>query len=224
MLITYCGLLVLYNVYHIVRVRKIICYLILYSLLYGIFFTDVELSTDEVVNPQAIADSRTYIQSMLSSHIEIIHDAKSFGSISEFAKFFIELDNTTESILICNLATVTSQFELRQSELPMVEPFYAVKCNPDLSILRILASLGCGFDCASMSEIDLILNGLGDELNFAGSPKASNKIAYSNPAKMANIIEYAINNGIEISVFDDEDELYKIASMKNGHKMKLLLR
>ncbi len=33
--------------------------------------------------------------------------------------------------------------------LPNVQPFYAVKCNNDPVLLKILASLGTGFDCAS---------------------------------------------------------------------------
>ena len=41
----------------------------------------------------------------------------------------------------------------------MVEPFYAMKCNPDPVIDRLLATLGCGFDCATMGEINLLLNG-----------------------------------------------------------------
>ena len=33
--------------------------------------------------------------------------------------------------------------------LPLVQPFYAVKCNTDPVLLQMLAALGCGFDCAS---------------------------------------------------------------------------
>lgn len=33
--------------------------------------------------------------------------------------------------------------------LPRITPFYAVKCNDSLSVLKTLASLGTGFDCAS---------------------------------------------------------------------------
>lgn len=33
--------------------------------------------------------------------------------------------------------------------LPRVTPFYAVKCNDSWPILKTLASLGTGFDCAS---------------------------------------------------------------------------
>ena len=33
--------------------------------------------------------------------------------------------------------------------LPTVSPFYAVKCNDDPALLKTLAALGTGFDCAS---------------------------------------------------------------------------
>jgi ornithine decarboxylase len=61
----------------------------------------------------------------------------------------------------------------------MVEPFYAVKCNPDLAIVRLLATLGCGFDCASMSEIDLVLNKLGNQLNISPQSLAGDKLVYA---------------------------------------------
>lgn len=34
----------------------------------------------------------------------------------------------------------------------------AVKCNPDPEVLRLLAALGTGFDCASKQEIEQVLN------------------------------------------------------------------
>ena len=33
--------------------------------------------------------------------------------------------------------------------LPAVEPFYAIKSNPDPALLKMLGALGTGFDCAS---------------------------------------------------------------------------
>lgn len=62
----------------------------------------------------------------------------------------------------------------------MVEPFYAVKCNPDPVIVRLLAALGCGFDCATKGEIDLVLNGLGEDLSFSALG-LTDKIVYANP-------------------------------------------
>ena len=32
---------------------------------------------------------------------------------------------------------------------PNVTPFYAVKCNSDPVLVKVLAELGAGFDCAS---------------------------------------------------------------------------
>lgn len=36
------------------------------------------------------------------------------------------------------------------------QPFYAVKCNNDPILLRVLADLGTGFDCASKGEVDAV--------------------------------------------------------------------
>ena len=38
-------------------------------------------------------------------------------------------------------------------QLPTVHPFYAVKCNNNPVILKVLAALGAGFDCASKVRI-----------------------------------------------------------------------
>lgn len=65
------------------------------------------------------------------------------------------------AFLVTDLTCVVEQFDQWQHELPMVEPFYAVKCNPDPVVVRLLSALGCGFDCATQGEIDLVLNGLG---------------------------------------------------------------
>ena len=49
----------------------------------------------------------------------------------------------------------------------------AVKANCDLPTLKILASLGCGFDCASKGEIETVLS--------LGVPPSD--IIYANPCK-----------------------------------------
>ena len=43
-----------------------------------------------------------------------------------------------------------NRYDKWTSALPGVQPFYAVKCNPDKAIIKTLAALGAGFDCASM--------------------------------------------------------------------------
>ncbi len=43
-----------------------------------------------------------------------------------------------------------------EAALPDIHPFYAVKCNEDKLLLKTLAALGTGFDCASkVSELSV---------------------------------------------------------------------
>ena len=49
----------------------------------------------------------------------------------------------------------------------------AVKANNDLPMMKILASLGCGFECASKGEIEAVLS--------LGVPPSD--ISYSNTVK-----------------------------------------
>lgn len=97
----------------------------------------------------------------------------------------------------------------------MVEPFYAFKCNPDPVIVRLLASLGCGFDCASMTEIDSVINKLGEELSLAKHGLAGEKLVFANPAKFESHLNFAVKNGVRKTVFDGEDELYKLAKIND---------
>lgn len=129
------------------------------------------------------------------------------------------------SFLVTDLAKVYCQFLEWSQQLPMVEPFYAVKCNPDPAIVRLLAALGCAFDCATMGEIELVLHGLGSDLSL-GSKNAPKSVVYANPAKMDHMLRYAVENGVRMTVFDGVDELYKIAKLPEPHRsnVELLLR
>jgi len=150
-------------------------------------------------------------------------DGSEVSSIAHLISTQIESGLESGSFLVTNLNKVIDQFKQWKQELPMVEPFYAVKCNPDVAILRLLASLGCNFDCATMGEIQLVLNGLGDDYSFGHRGLAAKSIVYANPAKMEGMLKFAMNNGVRMTVFDGEDELYKIAQL-GGQNMDLLLR
>ena len=80
--------------------------------------------------------------------------------------------------------------------------FPAVKCNPDPYVLRLLAGLGTGFDCASNNEISQVLD-------IGGIDRS--KIIYANPCKAVSFIRNAAKRGIDMMTFDNADELYKIA-------------
>ncbi|CAM9285136.1 unnamed protein product [Ectocarpus fasciculatus] len=84
---------------------------------------------------------------------------------------------------------------------PRVKPFYAVKCNPNSEVVRVLAATpGCGFDCASPAEMDQVL-----ECGVDPS-----RIIYANPCKDLAALEHALSAGVATMTFDSKDELYKI--------------
>ena len=98
------------------------------------------------------------------------------------------------------------------ARLPRVEPFYAIKCNTDPMLLKLLAFLGIGFDCASKKEIQTILD-LGVD---------PNRIIYANACKQTSHIRYAHKMGVDCMTFDNEHELYKIK--ENHPNAKCVLR
>ncbi|GMT20492.1 hypothetical protein PFISCL1PPCAC_11790, partial [Pristionchus fissidentatus] len=112
------------------------------------------------------------------------------------------LQEDDDSFMIINLDEVHERVKLWKRELPQVEPFYAVKCNPDEAILRSLAALGAGFDCASRAEIDMVLR-LG---------VAPERIVYANTIKTRGYIAHADAVGVNMMTFDNEEELEKIAA------------
>ena len=60
-----------------------------------------------------------------------------YKEIGERAVFVVNLDNA-----------VDLYFKWKQL-VPRVHPFFAVKCNDAPGLLKVLARVGCGFDCAS---------------------------------------------------------------------------
>lgn len=158
-----------------------------------------------------------------------VYDVRNFDSISSVVSNVVDTGMESQTFLLCNLASVVKQLVQWKQELPMVEPFYAVKCNPDPIIVKLLASLGCSFDCATMGEIDMICNKLGDNYSFnKNNNKSSNNIIYANPAKMEHMLKFAMEQKVQMTVFDGEDELYKIAKVAKScggmYEFKLLLR
>jgi ornithine decarboxylase len=96
--------------------------------------------------------------------------------------------------------------------LPRVQPFYAVKSNPDINIIRSLFILGVNFDCASKGEIQQILD-------IGADPS---QIIYANPAKGFEHINYAREKDVRLMTFDNMTELNKI--MHHFPEAELVLR
>jgi diaminopimelate decarboxylase len=64
---------------------------------------------------------------------------------------------------------------------------YAVKANSNLSLLRLFAGLGCGFDVVSGGELQRVLR---------AAPRAAKKVVFSGVGKTRDEIELALRSGI----------------------------
>nr|AAC27893.1 ornithine decarboxylase [Haemonchus contortus] len=118
-------------------------------------------------------------------------------------------DNIDEAL--CWSTDVVSTDSFVKRELPMIEPFYAVKCNTDRVLVRTLAALGTGFDCASREEIDIVMD-LG---------VSAERIVYANPCKTRSFITHAKERNVSMMTFDSAEELAKVAQLHPQAKMIL---
>ncbi|CEN61829.1 Putative Ornithine decarboxylase [Aspergillus calidoustus] len=117
-----------------------------------------------------------------------------------------------DAFYVADMGEVYRQHLRWKMNLSRVRPFYAVKCNPDPEVLRLMANLGNGFDCASKAEIDLALQTGIDP----------SRIIYAQPCKTKSYLRYAATVGVKQMTFDNSDELYKIKA--NYPEAELYLR
>jgi len=115
-------------------------------------------------------------------------------------KRITELVNGNKSFFNFYSTSIVKQINLWKSHLPTIQPHYAVKCNNDNEIIKILSKNGINYDCASRGEINQILD-LG--IN-------NNNIIYANPYKNQIDINYAISKNIPLTVVDSTNELNKL--------------
>lgn len=125
-----------------------------------------------------------------------------------------ELGDAT-AFYVSDLAVVASRFREFSCALPRVTPYYAVKCNPDPIVVRTLAQLGAGFDCASREEIRIVASAIPPE-------QLGKRVVYANPCKAADHLRYAVLRGVHMMTFDSADELRKVS--KIAPNARLLLR
>lgn len=102
--------------------------------------------------------------------------------------------------MVNDLGVAERQFHRWVRELPQVQPFYAVKCNPDPVFLAALAGWGSNFDCASRAEIQRVLDQGVDP----------SRIIFANPIKSPSDLQFAHSVGVTRMTFDNLDEVLKV--------------
>ena len=88
---------------------------------------------------------------------------------------------------------------------------YSVKANSNLSILRLLAKAGCGFDVVSGGELERVL---------LASRAAAKRVVFSGVGKTAAEMELALQTGILMFNVESASELEALARAAAGRKKK----
>ena len=131
---------------------------------------------------------------------------------NEFSNKLEQYLDEEDSIYLYDLTKLKKLYNQWKTLFPYIKPHYAVKCNPDIEILKTLAACGASFDCASPAEIETVLN-------LKVSPR---RIIYANPCKRNQDIAFALERGIQYTTFDSLCELEKLNRI--APEMKLILR
>ena len=59
------------------------------------------------------------------------------------------IQDCEDPFYVVDLGRAIHLYDSWMDKLPQVQPFYAVKYNEDPALVKTLAALGTGFDCAS---------------------------------------------------------------------------
>ncbi|GMM30994.1 ornithine decarboxylase [Martiniozyma asiatica (nom. inval.)] len=132
------------------------------------------------------------------------------------------MENDVSPIYLVSKSKLEKQLNLWKTELPMIDPFYAVKCNPTPAFVNMLLENGVGFDCASLGEISNVLSIADNTADFV-----KNKIIYANPIKQMGHIKQAMNLGVNLTTIDSIEEAEKLSSVaraNNNTPMDVLIR
>ncbi|XP_072046384.1 ornithine decarboxylase-like [Amphiura filiformis] len=123
-------------------------------------------------------------------------------------------EDQDDSFMLFDLGDVFKKWRKWKKAMPRVTPFYAVKCNPDESVLRLLSALNCGFDCASKGELKLLRETIGVH---------PERIINANTWKQCSHLEYARDHGVKMMTFDCEEELDKVKKIHPEAELVLRL-
>lgn len=111
--------------------------------------------------------------------------------------------------LVVDLDVVSDNFKAFRHALPDSAIYYAVKANPAPEVLRLLASMGSSFDCASVAEIEMALE--------AGA--TASRISFGNTIKKERDVAKAHALGVSLFAVDSHEEVEKIARAAPGARV-----
>jgi ornithine decarboxylase len=127
---------------------------------------------------------------------------------AKIERFLAEQRPDTPFVVV-DLDVITENYYALRRFLPIAQVFYAVKANPAVEVISLLVGLGSNFDCASPSEIEMVL--------AAGA--TPERISFGNTIKKQRDIAWAYDQGVRLFAFDSEAELAKLAASAPGARV-----
>ena len=123
--------------------------------------------------------------------------------IQEFSK-----DRETP-FLVVDLEIIRQKYQELATCFPMAKVHYAMKANPGQPVVDLLKELGSCFDCASIFELDRVLD----------SGVEPDRVSYGNTIKKAKHVKYAFDRGVRLYATDSKADLQNIAEQAPGSKI-----
>jgi ornithine decarboxylase len=135
-------------------------------------------------------------------------------TLKNFRQLISSFPKKAGSVAVISPYRIGSQIQTWKKFLPNVKPYYAVKCNPEKTILQAMYNNGAGFDCASLKEVY--------EVNTVKNDGAKTDIIYAHPMKSERDICMVDSMHIQTTVVDSVEECEKLK--KYGWRGSAFLR
>lgn len=136
-------------------------------------------------------------------------EMENYMSREEFARFKEFSQGKQTPFVIIDLKRVARKYDELQKALPLSKIYYAVKANPEIEVIKLLAKKGSYFDTATIYEIDRVLD-IGVE---------PERVSFGNTIKKPEDIAYAYSKGVRMFASDCFNDVHKIAQNAPGSKV-----
>ncbi len=141
--------------------------------------------------------------------VTVLFNREEYVSNSEWNRFLeFSKDLETPNIVV-NLHQIKRNYIKLRDSFPYAHIYYAIKANPGLPVLKLLAELGSNFDIASRYELDKIMS-----IGVTGD-----RLSYGNTIKKAKDIKYFYDKGVRMFATDCKEDLKNIAEQAPGSRI-----
>ncbi|XP_071563976.1 ornithine decarboxylase-like [Temnothorax nylanderi] len=132
----------------------------------------------------------------------------------DIIKDLVKSEELEDAFYIADIGGVIKKHQEWISKMPKVVPHYAIRCNSNATVIKVLATLNACFDCESKEEIAQVR-----KHNVQGE-----RIIFANPNKLPSHIKYAKEQGVAQMTVDNEIELMKIKELFPEAKIVIRVR